>query len=182
MNRDVTIRAITRGDASVLQQYASDERVASTCNVPYPYPEDGAVRWIETAIRGWDSGTRHTFTIVNNGEFVGVVRLVRGDAVTGTAELDYFVAVPFWNRGIATEAARQAVEYAFRELGLSTLTSRCLVRNPASARVLEKNGFRGTEIVTESNPDSRFHCEPWQVFCLTRSEWERRRCEPTAAP
>jgi ribosomal-protein-alanine N-acetyltransferase len=58
-----------------------------------------------------------------------------------TAELDYWVAVPFWNRGICTSAAAQAIKFAFDELRLHTLRSGCLKRNPASGRVLEKNGF-----------------------------------------
>jgi [ribosomal protein S5]-alanine N-acetyltransferase len=51
------------------------------------------------------------------------------------------VAVPFWNRGIATAAAGRVIEFAYRTLGLTELESFCLARNPASARVLEKNGF-----------------------------------------
>lgn len=60
---------------------------------------------------------------------------------TGTAELDYWIALPFWGRGIATQAARLAIAYAFETLGLHTLYSGGLVQNGAPMRVLEKNGF-----------------------------------------
>ena len=113
MESNVVIRPIVEDDAPLLQEYASDEKVALTCNVPHPYPEKGASDWIKRAERAWQSGECCTFAILYEGEFVGVVRLDSIDVNNGLAELDYFVAAPFWNKGIATVAVRQAIAYAF---------------------------------------------------------------------
>jgi RimJ/RimL family protein N-acetyltransferase len=91
------------------------------------------------------------------------------------AELDYWVAVPFWNKGIATAAAKEAIRYAFEGLGLTTLYSSCLVRNPASARVLEKNGFTQiSEFVNDGRFGTKFEGEPMKRFRLFRADWETR--------
>ena len=61
-------------------------------------------------------------------------------------ELGYWLGVPFWGRGYATEAARALIDYAFAELGHETLSSGARVTNPASRRVLEKCGFQWTGV------------------------------------
>ena len=57
------------------------------------------------------------------------------------AELGYWIGVPYWGRGYATEAAGAMVGYGFNELGLNRIHARHLARNPASGRVLEKAGL-----------------------------------------
>ena len=56
-------------------------------------------------------------------------------------ELGYWVAEPFWGQGIAVEACRAVLEYAFRELQPERMQARVIAGNDASGRVLEKLGF-----------------------------------------
>ncbi|MGH9880451.1 MAG: GNAT family N-acetyltransferase, partial [Pyrinomonadaceae bacterium] len=57
-------------------------------------------------------------------------------------EFGYWLARPYWGQGIMTDAVRVFVRYAFSELGLLRLTAHVFESNIASARVLEKNGFK----------------------------------------
>ena len=63
-----------------------------------------------------------------------------GRRPSGTVELGYWIARPFWGRGIATEACSALVAIA-RTLGLKQLEGSHFLDNPASGRVLEKLGF-----------------------------------------
>ena len=54
---------------------------------------------------------------------------------------DRAIAVPHWNLGYATEAARAVLAYGFGELGLRRIHAGHLTRNPASGRVMEKLGM-----------------------------------------
>ena len=56
-------------------------------------------------------------------------------------ELGYWVGVPYWNRGIATEAAKTALRHAFFDLGIKTVWCGYFEGNSASKRVQEKLGF-----------------------------------------
>jgi RimJ/RimL family protein N-acetyltransferase len=58
------------------------------------------------------------------------------------AELGYWVGVPYWGRGFATEAARAMIEFGFRRLSLHRIYAHHFVRNPASGRVMEKAGMQ----------------------------------------
>ena len=57
------------------------------------------------------------------------------------AELGYWVGLPFWGRGYATEAGRAMLDYGFDEIGLNRIEALYLLRNPASGRVLDKLGM-----------------------------------------
>jgi len=141
----VSFRPIVLSDAPLVQRFVSDAAVAATCNIPQPYPLDGGLRFVERAVAAREAGTRYAFAILYDGEFVGTIGLNAVNHQEGSAELDYALASSPWNQGIMTEAARQAIEYAFEILGLRVLRSGGLVENKGTARVLEKNGFVFTE-------------------------------------
>ncbi|MBV9086219.1 MAG: GNAT family N-acetyltransferase [Acidobacteriaceae bacterium] len=63
-------------------------------------------------------------------------------------ELGYWLGIPFWGRGYATEAARAVVGYAFETLKLHRIYAGHFSGNEASGRVLEKIGmkFEGRQI------------------------------------
>jgi RimJ/RimL family protein N-acetyltransferase len=61
--------------------------------------------------------------------------------VYGEGVLGYYLARPYWGRGLATEAARALVAFGFRELGLTRITASVEVGNEASRHILEKLGF-----------------------------------------
>lgn len=88
-------------------------------------------------------------------EWVWAITLSGDDALVATiglmpaadgvrAELGYWLSPSVWGRGIATEAGRAVVAFAFDTLGLVGLTSGHAVDNPASGRVLAKLGFGET--------------------------------------
>ena len=69
-----------------------------------------------------------------------------GRRPSGAVELGYWIARPFWGRGLATEACTALIDIA-RTLGLGSLEGSHFVDNPASARVLEKVGFEPIGII-----------------------------------
>jgi ribosomal-protein-alanine N-acetyltransferase len=75
------------------------------------------------------------------GAFIGRCGLqYLGD--TGSVEVGYTLAKPYWGQGYATEAARACVEYGFGVLGLPRIVAIARPENAASRRVLEKLGMR----------------------------------------
>ena len=57
------------------------------------------------------------------------------------SEIGYWLARPFWGRGIMTAVLHKAIELGFERLGLVKLTAHVFAGNVASARVLQKCGF-----------------------------------------
>jgi RimJ/RimL family protein N-acetyltransferase len=96
-----------------------------------------------------------------------------GRRPSGAVELGYWIARPFWGRGIATEAAAALIEIA-RALRLPQLEASHFVDNPASARVLDKLGFETTRIVAPRMNCARGEEVPAR---LMRLELARAGCE-----
>jgi len=137
----LVLRAPLRSDVAAMVALAGDRRVAeNTARIPHPYTAADAAGII-AAIN--HKGGETVFAIELNGALIGMCGLdPRPDGV----ELGYWLGVPFWNRGYATEAARAVIDYGFAELGHEVLHSGARVSNPASRRVLEKCGFQWTGV------------------------------------
>jgi ribosomal-protein-alanine N-acetyltransferase len=116
---------------------------------------------------------RPEFAIVLEGQVVGRVML-DVDRANLTAALGYGVAREHWGRGIASEAARAAVDYAFEALGVGKVWARADPRNAASVRILENLGMqregllRGQLLVRGERVDRVY-------YGLLRAEWEAAR-------
>jgi RimJ/RimL family protein N-acetyltransferase len=81
-----------------------------------------------------------------DGRYIGRTGLYprrtdEGVIVPGEATLAFYIARPYWGRGIATEAGRAFIENGFRELGLVRIHAGMNAANHASVRVIEKLGF-----------------------------------------
>ncbi|EFL32678.1 ribosomal-protein-alanine acetyltransferase [Streptomyces viridochromogenes DSM 40736] len=73
------------------------------------------------------------------GELIGRVNLM--DLVDGGAELGYRIGERAAGRGVATAAVAQVCRLAATDYGLTSLTAVTTLDNPASMRVLARNGF-----------------------------------------
>jgi RimJ/RimL family protein N-acetyltransferase len=66
----------------------------------------------------------------------------RSEIVPHEAFLAYYLARPYWGRGLATEAAHAWVAYGFETLGLRRIEAGMNAANLASQRIVEKLGFQ----------------------------------------
>lgn len=136
----LTLRPFTPDDAPAIQQLASAYEVAlNTLFIPHPYPEGAAAEWIARHQEDFDENRIHHFAL-DDGELTGAMALVmKGE---GIAEIGYWVGMPYWGRGYATEAAAEVVRYGFEDCGVQRIFAGHFTRNPASGRVLQKVGMQ----------------------------------------
>ena len=153
--RRLVLRAPRLEDAKQVAVLANELRIAeNTADIPHPYGVHDAKQWISAAIS--QSGD---FVITIGGEVIGACGLEG-------AKLGYWIGVPFWGCGYATEAARGLIDHAFGDLDHRVLTASARISNPASRRVLEKCGFEWTGVglcriraISSSVPVDRFRLE-----------------------
>ena len=84
---------------------------------------------------------RWAIELVERGEMIGTVGLLRFAFEHRRAELGYEIARRWWGRGLAPEAAAAVIRYGFAVLGLHHIEAGVLPGNDASVRVLNKLGF-----------------------------------------
>ena len=170
------LRPFSEGDAQDVQKLAGDYRVADTTHrIPHPYEDGMAEEWINSHESTFLDGTQVVFAITFR-EFESVVGAIglTVSTVENEAELGYWVGVPFWNKGIATEATTAVIDYGFSELQLNKISAWHLVRNTSSGRVMEKAGMRRDthnqrKIKKDRKEESLISC------VLLREDWESQR-------
>ncbi len=136
------LRPFTVADAPLVQRICGDPAIAdTTLNVPHPYEDGMAEAWIATHEPAWEAGELATFAVTTlASELVGAVGL-HLEPQHRRAELGYWVAVPHWGQGYATEAAATLVTWGFDLLDLQRIHAAHFTRNPASGRVMQKIGM-----------------------------------------
>ncbi len=148
-NERITLRPVVTEDAPILATLLGDRRVVSTTrSITYPYELSSAVERIADIHQREPLGElcSRVICLPDDPSLMGMVTL-RIDATHDSAELGYWLGVPFWGRGLGSAAAQLMLDHGFRKLGsenqgLHRIEAFCNADNPASARILEKLGMR----------------------------------------
>jgi len=163
----VRIELIHPKHESAVQAFAGDPGISATTTLPHPYPEDGAMKWIQKSLAGREKGHLFEYAVLDDQELVGVCGLL--NISQGSGEVGYWTGRPHWGRGFASQSVFLLLEQAFGPLNLHRVYAHCLLTNRASSRVLEKTGFHLTEV--KNLPDSKWPTEPVAVFEQQREMW-----------
>ena len=110
--------------------------------IPYPYTDRDAEAWLSMVSRL--DGSEGIFrAIKKDGLLIGNISVEKkADIYRLDGEIGYFLLDEYKGQGIMTEAVSQICELAFSELDICRITGLVFAENTASARVLEKNGFK----------------------------------------
>jgi ribosomal-protein-alanine N-acetyltransferase len=73
--------------------------------------------------------------------FIGLHAATFQAHFTPCVEIGWRIAVPYWNKGLATEGAREVIRFAFERLRLDRIVSFTVPENVASRRLMEKLGM-----------------------------------------
>ena len=139
----LTLRLHAPSDIPALMPLIGAREVAATTlRIPHPYSESDALDFMagtkEELLNG--SGLRLGIVVRETDTLCGGVGL-RIEPDHRRAELGYWIGVPFWGKGYATEAASAMVKYGFETLRLRRIFASHIVSNSASAKVLRKIGM-----------------------------------------
>jgi RimJ/RimL family protein N-acetyltransferase len=154
------LRLVKKGDEFDIARNINDKTISrNTAAIPYPYKLKDAKDWVKKCL----SRTRKkeltdiVFSIVIKKEVVGAVGL--HDISYGhKAEIGYWLAKKHWGKGLATEVAKEITKICFNKLKLKRVTAKVYLPNKASARVLEKNGFKLEGILRrDSEKNGKLH-------------------------
>ena len=139
----ITLHSWTPADKPALMALCNAvDRTYLSDRLPYPYSEADAGWWLGM-VAGNDGKEGVWRAIVADSQIVGSISVERmADEQRNVGSIGYMILMPFWSQGIGTEAVRQICGIAFRELALERIIGEVFPENLASARVLEKNGFR----------------------------------------
>jgi ribosomal-protein-alanine N-acetyltransferase len=135
------IRTWQPSDWDALVKYANNRKIWLNLRdmFPHPYTIESAQAFLEMVAK---QNPTTFFALANEQEAIGAIGLMLNQDVHRlTAELGYWMAEPFWGKGIVTEAVIKFCDFAFEHFQLILIYAEPYADNAASCRVLEKAGF-----------------------------------------
>jgi ribosomal-protein-alanine N-acetyltransferase len=158
-------RCWTREDLPLARELWGDLEVTRFFGGPFPDKEIDERLQRELSRMDSDGFQYWPIFHISNNEHVGCCGLRPYRPEQQMPELGFHLRPEFWGQGLAVEAARAVIAYAFGSLGAKSLSAGHHPQNLASKKVLEKLGFR--YIYDEFFPTLRMDIPYYQ---LTRLE------------
>ena len=169
-------RQLTRQDLPELTEILSDPEVMKY-SVRGVCDENATREFIDWCLECYASHGMGPWALVekDSTDLVGFCG-VGPEMVDGIEEanLGYRLARRYWNQGLASEAAKGVLDYAFGRRQLSTVVVIIEPEHVASLRVAENAGFNEFGVL-------EFHNRQVRLYRLTRQEWNTLHNDATLA-
>lgn len=169
------LRPITLDDAPAIQTHFGRWEIIGNLAmaVPWPYPEDGALRFIEDVVLpGAADGTKVYWAITEKTDPDALIGIIDYRVGNERDNRGFWLAEPFQGRGYMTEAVEAFQDYVFFELGVERIFVTNSVTNARSRRVKEKTGARLLGEIEVDHHSGNSRTERWEV---TREGWAKLR-------
>jgi len=147
---NVILRELEEKDVVAIAALANNSKIAINLRDKFPQPyliEDA--KWFVNFAKNESSD--HRFAIEYQGSFCGIIGLhIKEDVYRKNLELGYWLGEPFWGKGIVTKAIGLICGYGFQNLDCNRIYAGVFEFNPASMKILEKNGFVKEGVLRQS--------------------------------
>ena len=146
------LKKLSYDDITDISAFANNKKIADNLRdvFPHPYTEVDARQFVELCINTQESQQVNRAIFYEN-KTIGVIALTLGeDVYAKSAEIGYWLAEPYWGRGIATDAVREMCRIAFDQYRLARVFAAVYSYNKSSCKVLEKSGFELEGVLKKS--------------------------------
>lgn len=113
--------------------------------VPHPYTTRDALRWINKCSKEFRKKERESYQfgieLKSERKLVGVIGLNHIDYFNEGTSISYWVNKKYWKQGIASEAMKPVIGFAFNKLKLRRLYLFAYDSNESSNNFAKKFGF-----------------------------------------
>jgi RimJ/RimL family protein N-acetyltransferase len=174
--RRLILRPIALSDAPAIQRHFNNWNIIRNLAlvVPWPYPDDGAETFIKREFGKIAAGEEiYQWVLVlrsGDGEAIGNINF-RPRARGAKGNRGFWLAEPYWNQGLMTEAITAVNDFAFLTLGLESFHVCNVISNVGSRRVKQKTGAEFVDHIELPHHNGESKAERWKV---TRESWQGR--------
>ncbi|WP_074213594.1 GNAT family N-acetyltransferase [Salinivibrio sp. ES.052] len=145
------LRPFEPQDATRVAELLANKVISEmTSNIPYPYTESDAASWIASHRERYENRTSiiYAVTLKQTGDLIGTVSLPK--LSDGLGILGYWLGVPYWGNGYATEASKALIAHCKKHFGLKRLHVTHLAENQRSKSVVTKIGIQHVRNITST--------------------------------
>lgn len=155
------LSAPREADVAAIHAACQDAAIQRFTTVPSPYRESDAEEFIPLSRGWWEDGSEATWAIRLENRLVGMISLAR--LGSGGPEIGYWISSSVRRQGIAAEAARAVVDWAFspERPAIARIEWRAVVGNRGSAGVARAVGFRYEGLLRQAHHNSLGRADLW---------------------
>jgi len=168
------LRPIHFSDAPAILHLYSNPQVIRFTEHHFPMQNlDEAEYSVHFYERGYREGWMYRWGVVllETNKLIGTAGLHRINRDHRYCSIGYEIDSPHWNKGLSTEVVRALTRYGFIQLNLNRIEAELIPQNVASARVLQKNGYR-YEATRRDRLRKRHTYYDIDIYGILRREWD----------
>lgn len=154
----LVLRPLAETDVDELYRISNEPLVRRYLWDDEPVPRTKIEEVVTQSMRMFSEEGLGLFSINLRGgeELVGFCGFLRLEGME-EIELGHELAPELWGRGLATEAVRACLRYAFEEVDMRRVIAGADAPNAASLRVIEKLGMKPTGNINPRAPDTPYY-------------------------
>jgi RimJ/RimL family protein N-acetyltransferase len=168
------VRSLLRSDKEAMVKYANNFKVSKNLmdRFPYPYTPEDADAWLESSEQ---QDPELHFAIATKEELIGAIGLQPlSDVYRYSVEIGYWLAEPFWGKGITVEAVKVFTKYTFENFEFNRIFANVFEMNPNSGKVLEKAGYN-LEARLKKTVFKHGKFQDQLIYSMLREDFEKRK-------
>jgi [ribosomal protein S5]-alanine N-acetyltransferase len=171
--RRLILRPLAPADAPAIQRHFNNWNIIRNLAsvVPWPYPDDGAETFIRQQLQKAAAGEEiyHWVLVLRqgDGQAIGSISF-RSQLEAAKGNRGFWLAEPYWNQGLMTEAIAAVNDFVFETLRLESFYVCNSASNAASRRVKQKTGAVFVGYIELAHHNGQTKSEKWKV---TRQSW-----------
>ncbi|HDL01204.1 MAG TPA: N-acetyltransferase [candidate division Zixibacteria bacterium] len=139
----INLRYTTLDDADSITKYCAEKEISKYTIIPHPYTLQNAIDFINMCIDDRKSMASLHYGIEHKEtkEIIGMIDVNSINKTHRRGELGYWLAKPFWGKGIMLEAINLLTDYCFQKMQLERIYAHVQPDNIGSWKLLEKARF-----------------------------------------
>ena len=145
VDNQIYLSQVNKEDVNQLCLHLSDKEIYdNTLMIPYPYTTKDAEWWVLFVEENKFSNGRLTNWAIRDRSSMLIGSFgfhLKYGINSHRDEIGYWLAKPYWNKGIMTRVVKKMCQFGFDEFNLTRIEAVVFESNLPSCKVLEKAGF-----------------------------------------
>jgi ribosomal-protein-serine acetyltransferase len=174
VNENIVLKQLQEKDAAAVYQQIDVSRKSLRRFLPwvdYNTNVEHSLRFIQMMERKTEEQDAVAFGIWKGEELCGVIDLHCWDHTLQKAEVGYWLGTNYQGKGIATDATKALITFAFKKLRLNKIEIRFVLQNQKSGQIPIKLGFAREGILRHS---AKLHGQytDMVIMGILKSDWQ----------
>jgi len=145
----LVLRKVTLQDAKDIYEYAKDPVVSKYTLWSRHRNLTDSLKFVKYITSNYRKGVEENWGIVYKAEnkLIGTIGFFNWDEANNKAEIHYALSNKYAGLGLMTEAAKAVIEFGFDKMHLNRIEAKCMLKNFASEKVMQKCGMKYESIM-----------------------------------